>query len=96
MNGPRMLVERADLPLPAWAQPGNFAFMAMSGGPLEAEKGLRSGWDGFHRDDPLGNVRSTRDFYGPENIAIPLAAGVNWVYVIWSNGWSKQREARDQ
>ena len=29
----------ADLPLPEWAQTGNFVHMGLDGGPLEAEKG---------------------------------------------------------
>lgn len=85
-----------EAPLPDWAQTGNFVFMGLDGGPLEAEKGLRSGWQGFTSDDPQGIVRAVREFYRPENVEIPIAAGANWVFLTWTNGWSKERERRDQ
>ncbi len=96
MRVSRALVSADEAPLPEWAQPGNFVFMGLSGGPLEAEKGLRSGWDGFTHDDPNGNVQAVRDFYRPENIEIPLTASANWVYVIWSNGWTRERDRAEQ
>ena len=92
----RPWVTPAEAPIPEWARTGNFVFMGLDGGPLEAEKGLRSGWPGFTRDDPQGLVQATRDFYRPENVQIPLAAGATWVYLTWTNGWSKTREQRDQ
>ncbi len=84
------------LPLPEWAQTGNFVHMGMDAGPLEAEKGLRSGWQHFTRDDPAGVVQAIRDYYRPENVEIPKTFGANWIYVTWTNGWSKEREKRDQ
>jgi len=90
------LLRSEQAPLPQWAQFGNFVFMGLDGGPLEVEKGIRTGWPGFTRDDPQGIMRAIHDFYRPENVEIPLAAGANWVYLTWTNGWSKQRERRDQ
>lgn len=89
-------VTRAEAPIPEWARTGNYVFMGLDGGPLEAEKGLRSGWPGFTRDDPQGIVQAIRDLYRPENVEIPLAAGATWIYLTWTNGWSKPREHRDQ
>jgi|GEM_PF-1904133 len=89
-------VTSADLPLPDWARTGRFAYMALDGGPLEAEKGLRSGWEHFTRADPNGVVKAVRDLYRLENVEIPLAANANWVYVTWTNGWSKERERQEQ
>src|SRR5215469_6581382 len=89
-HGPRHAnLTSLEAPLPQWARTGNFGFMGLDGGPLEAEKGLRSGWPGFTHDDPQGIVQATRDFYRPNNVEIPLAAGATWVYLTWSNGWSK-------
>src|SRR5512132_2256783 len=85
-----------ELPLPDWARTGNYRYMGLDGGPLEAEKGLRSGCQYFTRDDPQGVVQAVRDFYRPENVEIPATAGVNCIYVTWTNGWSKERERRDQ
>ena len=93
---PESKLTATEIPLPQWAQTGNFVFMGLDGGPLEAQKGLRSGWQGFSRDDPQGIVRAVHEFYRPENVEIPRAAGATWVYVTWSNGWSKERERRDQ
>lgn len=84
------------LPLPDWAKTGKFTFMGLDGGPLAAEKGLRSGWEYFTRDDPKGVVKAVREFYRRENVIIPKTAGVNWIHVTWTNGWSKVREIREQ
>lgn len=93
-DGSRLVA--SDAPLPEWARSGNFVFMGLDGGPLESEKGMRSGWPGFTRDDPQGIVQAMREFYRPENVDIPRTGGANWVYLTWSNGWSKIRERQDQ
>jgi hypothetical protein len=77
--------------VPDWALAGNYTFARWDGGPIEAAKGMLTGWPGFVPPDPEV-IYATRNFYEPGTIDLIERANVNWVWVTWSNGFSNQTE----
>ena len=79
--------------IPVWAQPGNFHFARLDGGPIEPQKASRSSWGKtFTAQDKevLGNLYGK---YADQMVDLVSQAGVNWVWVTWSVGYSWQDEA---
>jgi hypothetical protein len=79
-------------PVPEWAEQGRFTFMRMDGGPLEREKAKRSIYGrSFSPEEStiLGDLYTT---HADRMIALMKEAGVTWVWITWSNGWSREYE----
>ncbi len=79
--------------IPAWAQPGDFYFARLDGGPIEPQKTSRSAWGKtFTSQDKevLGNLYGK---YADRMVDLISQAGVNWVWVTWSVGFSWQDQA---
>lgn len=78
--------------LPAWAQTGQYRCSRWDGGPLEAEKGKLSGWPLWEEGDAEGILSAVGKFYDFKSIAWAKRAGLNWVWVTWSVGFSHETE----
>jgi len=84
--------------IPDWARQGRFRFTRLDGGPIEILKTARSAW-GMHfnqqEKEVLGNLYTK---YGDRTVELLEQAGINWVWLTWSVGYSWQDEAeqRDQ
>lgn len=84
--------------IPDWAKQGNFHFTRLDGDPIEPLKTARSAW-GKHFTDPekevLGNLYGK---YGDRAIDLMSQAGVDWVWLTWSVGfsWQDEEEQRRQ
>ena len=84
--------------IPDWARQGRFRFTRLDGGPIEILKTARSAW-GMHfnqqEKEVLGNLYTK---YGDRTVELLEEAGINWVWLTWSVGYSWQDEAeqRDQ
>lgn len=80
-------------PVPEWALQGQFAFMRMDGGIMEQEKARRSTYGrSFTPEESqiLGDLYTT---HADRMVSLMKQAGVTWVWITWSNGWSHEYEA---
>src|SRR2546428_3774328 len=80
-------------PLPAWAEQGRFTFMRMDGGIMEREKAKRSTYGRSftpEESEILGDLYTT---HAERTVALMKEAGVTWVWITWSNGWSREYES---
>lgn len=75
--------------VPSWLQTGQYRPARWDGGPIEAEKGVLSGY--FPSDDPR-LLEAERNWYNPKTIRFLKVAHVNWAWVTWSNGFSTETE----
>jgi hypothetical protein len=82
--------------VPSWFETGRFRSARWDGGPLEAEKGILTGWVNYTRDDPRQVLKATRDWYNPRTIEFLRKAHINWVWVTCSNGFSPATERAQQ
>ncbi len=82
--------------VPPWFQTGTFRSARWDGGPIEAEKGLLSGWPNFKEGDPLQTLQATRDWYNPRTIELLKMANINWAWVTWSVGFSPATERQQE
>jgi len=80
--------------VPSWARPGAYRSARWDGGPIEAEKGRLSGWPGYADGDSTGILAATRDWYNPKTVEFLKIAGINWAWVTWSVGFSRQTEGK--
>ena len=80
--------------VPAWFETGKFRSARWDGGPLEAEKGVLSGWPNFMPGDPRQVLQATRDWYNPKTVELLKTAHINWAWVTWSNGFSPTTERK--
>ncbi|MBD3289568.1 hypothetical protein GF337_12255 [candidate division KSB1 bacterium] len=80
--------------IPEWAQVGNFRCARWDGGPLEADKGRLSGWPYWAEGDSAGVLRAVESFYGLKTIEWAKRAGLNWLWVTWSVGFSHETEQK--
>ncbi len=79
--------------LPQWFQPGTVRPARWDGGPIEAQKGILTGY--FPTDDPR-LLEAERNWYDAKTIQFLKAAHINWAWVTWSNGFSPQTEGPQQ
>jgi hypothetical protein len=80
--------------VPEWFRTGRFRSARWDGGPLEAEKGVLTGWLNYTPDDPRQILQATRDWYNPKTIEFLKTGHINWAWVTWSNGFSPQTEEK--
>ncbi|MGD1100770.1 MAG: alpha-amylase family protein [Terriglobia bacterium] len=81
--------------IPAWAKPGTIRFARWDGGRIETVKAMLSGWPGFNPPIP-DNVYTMTNWYDPQTIHLLRDAGVNMVWVTFSNGFSIPTEQKHQ
>ncbi len=81
--------------VPEWARPGRIRFARWDGGRIETAKAMLSGWPGFNPPDP-NRVDTMTNWYQPETVRFLREAGVNMIWVTFSNGFSIQTEAPHQ
>jgi hypothetical protein len=80
--------------VPPWFETGKYRSARWDGGPLEAEKGVLSGWPNYTPDDPRQVLQATRDWYNPKTVELLKIAHINWAWVTWSNGFSPPTEKK--
>ncbi len=81
--------------VPEWAQPGRIRFARWDGGRIETAKAMLSGWPGFNPPDP-NLLESMTNWYRPETVRYLREAGINLIWVTFSNGFSIQTEEPQQ
>jgi hypothetical protein len=81
--------------VPAWARPGQVSFARWDGGPLETAKAMLSGWPNFNPPNP-DYLYAMTNWYDPSTIGLLRRAGVNTVWVTFSNGFSIPTEQRQR
>ena len=79
----------------AWAKPGAIRFARWDGGRIETAKAFLSGWPGFNPPIP-DNVYTMTNWYDPQTIRLLRQAGINMVWVTFSNGFSIPTEHNHQ
>ncbi len=77
--------------VPAWARQGLIYFARWDGGRLESVKGILSGWPHFWPPNP-DILYATSNWYDPRTIQLLHQAGVNMIWVTFSNGFSNETE----
>jgi Glycosyl hydrolase family 66 len=80
---------------PAWARNGMIRFARWDGGRIETAKAILSGWPNFWPPDP-DHLYSMSNWYNLKTIRLLRDAGVNMIWVTFSNGFSNQTEALNQ
>lgn len=81
-------------PVPRWAQPGRVRFARWDGGALETAKGLLSGW--YYLSDPLAIETTTNWYQDSRSIDLLADAGINCIWVTFTNGFSLATERPQQ
>jgi hypothetical protein len=81
--------------VPAWARNGAIRFARWDGGRIETAKAILSGWPNFWPPDP-NVLYATDNWYNPRTIQLLRDAGVNMIWVTFSNGFSNQTERLNQ
>ena len=81
--------------VPQWARNGLIRFSRWDGGRIETAKAALSGWSGFWPPDP-NVLYATTNWYDPQTIRFLREAGINMVWVTFSNGFSNQTEKLHQ
>ena len=81
--------------VPEWAQPGRIRFARWDGGRIETAKAILSGWPGFNPPDP-NRLETMTNWYRPETVRFLREAGINMIWVTFSNGFSNQTEKPNQ
>ena len=81
--------------VPEWAQPGRIRFARWDGGRIETAKAMLSGWPGFNPPDP-DRLFTMTNWYDRRTVALLRQAGINMVWVTFSNGFSMPTEAAHQ
>ncbi len=81
--------------IPEWARPGRIHFARWDGGRIETAKAMLSGWPGFNPPDP-DRLFAMTNWYNPRTIALLRQAGINVVWVTFSNGFSIPTEQAHQ
>ncbi len=80
--------------VPPWFATGKFRSTRWDGGPIEADKGVLSGWPNYTEGDPHQVLQATRDWYNPKTIELLKMAHINWAWVTWSNGFAPATERK--
>ena len=81
--------------LPEWAGPGRIRFARWDGGRIETAKAMLSGWPGFNPPDP-DRLETMTNWYRPETVRFLREAGINLIWVTFSNGFSIETESPHQ
>jgi hypothetical protein len=81
--------------VPEWAKPGRIRFARWDGGRIETAKAMLSGWPGFNPPDP-NRLETMTNWYHPETVRYLREAGINMVWVTFSNGFSNETERPQQ
>jgi len=76
--------------IPAWARNGAIRFARWDGGRIEAAKAILSGWPNFWPPDP-NVLYATDNWYNLKTIQLLKDAGVNMIWVTFSNGFRTRR-----
>lgn len=81
--------------VPEWTGPGRIRFARWDGGRIETAKAMLSGWPGFNPPDP-NRVETMTNWYRPETVRFLREAGINMIWITFSNGFSNETEAPHQ
>lgn len=81
--------------VPDWARPGRIRFARWDGGRIETAKAMLSGWPGFNPPDP-NRLETMTNWYRPETVRFLREAGINMIWLTFSNGFSNETEAPHQ
>jgi len=92
-NAPAATVESLPSDLPAWLQPGTVRFARFDGGPLETQKTKRSAWGQRFTPEEQEVLANVYGKYGDRMVDLLAQAGVNFVWVTYSVGFSWEDEA---
>ncbi len=81
--------------VPAWARNGMVRFARWDGGRLEVAKAILSGWPNFWPPDP-NHLYAMDHWYDLRSIHLLRDAGINMIWVTFSNGFSNETERLQQ
>ncbi|MCL5005327.1 MAG: hypothetical protein M1404_02235 [Acidobacteria bacterium] len=81
--------------VPSWARQGLIRFSRWDGGRIETAKGILSGWPHFWPPNP-NVLYTTTNWYDPRTIQLLREAGINMIWVTFSNGFSNETEKPNQ
>lgn len=81
--------------VPEWARPGRIHFARWDGGRIETAKAMLSGWPGFNPPDP-DRLYTMTNWYDLRTVPLLREAGINMVWVTFSNGFSIPTERAHQ
>jgi hypothetical protein len=81
--------------VPEWAKPGRIRFSRWDGGPIETAKAVLSGWPGFNPPIP-DYLHTMTNWYDPRTVPLLREAGINLIWVTFSNGFSIPTEQRQR
>ena len=81
--------------VPEWARPGCIRFARWDGGRIETAKAMLSGCPGFNPPDP-NRLETMTNWYQPETVRFLREAGINMVWVTFSNGFPIETERPHQ
>jgi hypothetical protein len=89
---PAKPVESGQSPLPTWLRSGTVRFARFDGGPIEAQKTLRSSWGARYSAQDREILANLYGKYGDRMVDLLDQARVNFVWVTYSVGFSWQDE----
>lgn len=91
-NVPAKSVEFVQGPLPIWLKSGTVRFARFDGGPLEAQKSVRSSWGARFSPQDREVTTNLYGTYGDRMVNLLDQAKINFVWVTYSAGFSWQDE----
>ncbi len=80
--------------VPEYARTGRVRYARWDGGSLEAAKGILSGW--YYLREPRALEATVNWYRGSASLELLCAAGINWIWVTFSNGFSLETERPEQ
>src|SRR6476660_8088118 len=89
-NVPAKSVEFVQGPLPIWLKSGTVRFARFDGGPLEAQKSVRSSWGARFSPQDRDVTTNLYGTYGDRMVNLLDQAKINFVWVTYSAGFSWQ------
>ncbi len=81
--------------VPEWAQRRHIHFARWDGGRIETAKAMFSGWPGFNPPDP-NRLYTMTNWYDTRTVSLLRQAGINVVWITFSNGFSMATERAHQ
>lgn len=82
--------------IPAWLEQGRFHFARLDGGPVEILKTRRSSWGKHFSERELEVLGNLYTKYDDRMLDLLQKAGVNFIWLTWSVGYSWEDEAEQR
>ncbi len=82
--------------VPPWAEQGNFRFIRLDGGQIESWKAERTWWGEKFSPEEKDVLAHIYDRNFEQMLGLLKQADFNWIWVTWSNGWSRKDEEENR